>query len=74
MDTTGNHSAPASTTSKYVFPATFAQQRLWFLEQLQPGNPVYHLPTAVRVKGPLDVAAFEKTFAATKSRKAGDLH
>jgi hypothetical protein len=44
-------------------PLSFAQQRLWFLEQLQPGNPVYHLPTAVRVTGPLDVAAVEKTLA-----------
>ncbi|HEY3580724.1 MAG TPA: condensation domain-containing protein, partial [Pyrinomonadaceae bacterium] len=49
-------------------PLSFAQQRLWFLEQLQPGNPVYHLPTAVRVKGPLDVAALEKTFAAIVER------
>lgn len=49
-------------------PLSFAQQRLWFLEQLQPGNPVYHLPTAVRVKGPLDVGALEKTFAAIVDR------
>src|SRR5690349_21848436 len=49
-------------------PLSFAQQRLWCLEQLQPGNPVYHLPTAVRVKGPLDVAALEKTFAAIVER------
>ncbi|HEX6715814.1 MAG TPA: amino acid adenylation domain-containing protein, partial [Pyrinomonadaceae bacterium] len=49
-------------------PLSFAQQRLWFLEQLQPGNPVYHLPTAVRVTGPLDVAALEKTFAAIVHR------
>src|SRR5689334_4758035 len=49
-------------------PLSFAQQRLWFLEQLQPGNPVYHLPTAVRVMGPLDVAALEKTFAAIMKR------
>jgi amino acid adenylation domain-containing protein len=44
-------------------PLSFAQQRLWFLEQLQPGNPVYHLPTAIRVTGPLNAAALEKTFA-----------
>src|ERR1700741_220033 len=44
-------------------PLSFAQQRLWFLDQLQPGNPVYHLPTAIRVTGSLNVAALEKTFA-----------
>ena len=49
-------------------PLSFAQQRLWFLEQLQPGNPVYHLPTAVRVTGPLDVPALEHTFAAITDR------
>src|SRR3569832_1511455 len=49
-------------------PLSFAQQRLWFLEQLQPGNPVYHLPTAIRVMGPLNLAALEKTFAALVSR------
>jgi amino acid adenylation domain-containing protein len=43
-------------------PLSFAQQRLWFLEQLQAGNPVYHLPTAVRVTGPLNATALEKTF------------
>jgi hypothetical protein len=49
-------------------PLSFAQQRLWFLDQLQPGNPVYHLPTAMRVSGPLDVSALEKTFAAISRR------
>lgn len=49
-------------------PLSFAQQRLWFLEQLQPGMPVYHLPTAVRVTGPLDITALEKTFAAITDR------
>ena len=49
-------------------PLSFAQQRLWFLEQLQPGNSVYHLPTAIRVMGPINLAALEKTFAAIVSR------
>ncbi|WP_208457147.1 condensation domain-containing protein, partial [Burkholderia gladioli] len=42
---------------------SFGQQRLWFLEQLQPGNPAYHIPFAVRIDGALDVAAFEQAFS-----------
>ena len=38
----------------YVFPASFAQQRLWFLDQLRPGRADYNVPTAVRLDGPLD--------------------
>ncbi|HEX9708063.1 MAG TPA: amino acid adenylation domain-containing protein, partial [Steroidobacteraceae bacterium] len=38
-------------------PLSYQQQRLWFIEQLDPGNPVYHLGGAIRMTGPLDVAA-----------------
>ena len=46
----------------FVFPVSFAQQRLWFLEQLAPGNPFYNVPTAVRLTGLLNLAALEQTF------------
>src|SRR5690348_11152753 len=45
----------------YVFLPSFAQQRLWFLEQLSPGTPAYLLPAAVRFVGHLDSAALWRT-------------
>ncbi|HSF39388.1 MAG TPA: non-ribosomal peptide synthase/polyketide synthase [Thermoanaerobaculia bacterium] len=37
-------------------PLSFAQQRLWFIDQLEPGSPLYNIATALRVEGPLDGA------------------
>ena len=36
-------------------PASFAQQRLWFLDRVRPGSPAYNVPIAVRLDGPLDL-------------------
>jgi NRPS condensation-like uncharacterized protein len=58
-------SADASTGVEeevFVFPASYSQQRLWFLDQLQPGSAAYNVPTAARLEGPLDVASLERAF------------
>jgi amino acid adenylation domain-containing protein len=39
---------------------SFGQKRLWFIEQLQPGSAAYHVPGAVRIRGPLDVAVLQR--------------
>ncbi len=44
-------------------PLSLAQQRLWFLNILEPGNTFYNLSTALKIKGKLNLAALEKSFA-----------
>jgi amino acid adenylation domain-containing protein/non-ribosomal peptide synthase protein (TIGR01720 family) len=41
-------------------PVSFAQQRLWFLDRLEPGTPAYNLAGAVRLRGRLDVGLLER--------------
>ncbi len=42
-------------------PLSFAQQRLWFLDQLAPGQALYTIPTALRLRGKLNVRALEQS-------------
>ncbi len=40
-----------------VLPLSFAQQRLWVVDRLEPGSAAYNMPFALRLRGTLDVAA-----------------
>ena len=56
----GVEATPLAPVSRdQSLPLSFAQQRLWFLEQLHPDSAAYHIPLAIRLKGRLDVPAIE---------------
>jgi amino acid adenylation domain-containing protein len=44
----------------FVFPASFAQQRLWLIHQLEPDDPSYNVPTVLRLEGKLNVGALQQ--------------
>jgi amino acid adenylation domain-containing protein len=43
------------------FPLSFAQERIWFMDQLEPNRPIYNLPDTHYFKGPLDFDALQRT-------------
>lgn len=53
--------------AKY-FPMSFAQQRLWFLDQIQPGSPLYNIPSVVPLRGTLNLVALQKALNAVVRR------
>ena len=59
LDLANTPSAEGDDT--FVFPVSFAQQRLWFLDRLVPGNPLYNVFVAVHLRGWLNVAALHQT-------------
>ena len=44
-----------------TLPLSFAQERLWFLVQLEPTSTLYNIPAAFRLNGPLEIAALEQS-------------
>ena len=54
--------------AKGPHPLSFAQQRLWFLDQMVPDSPAYNIPQAIQISGALDVEALQKTLDALVAR------
>ncbi len=50
-----------ATPQVFTFPASFAQRRLWFLDQLIPGDVTYNVSGAVEIEGELDTEALKKS-------------
>jgi len=44
-------------------PLSFAQQRIWFLDQLEPESPLYNIHTGVELSGPLNVSVLQRSIA-----------
>jgi amino acid adenylation domain-containing protein len=65
MSTTQSTQAMGETL---VFPCSFAQERLWVLHQVEEVGAAYHVPTATRMRGPLDAGALARALGALVRR------
>ncbi|MFL6236364.1 MAG: amino acid adenylation domain-containing protein [Thermoanaerobaculia bacterium] len=64
----GGESSPRSRPVRRVpregdLPLSFAQERLWLIDQITPDSAVYNVATPLWLRGPLDAAALERAFA-----------
>ncbi|HLK57997.1 MAG TPA: amino acid adenylation domain-containing protein, partial [Chthonomonadaceae bacterium] len=61
----GEETAPAPPLTRVSreerLPLSFAQQRLWFVDQFDPGSAAYNLPSALQLTGPLDIEALSRS-------------
>ncbi|MGD2147544.1 MAG: condensation domain-containing protein, partial [Anaerolineae bacterium] len=58
----------AGGKGEVAFPASFAQERLWFLDQFEPGSSLYNVPTALRLQGALRMDALVESLNAIVAR------
>src|SRR6218665_949732 len=59
-----------STAGQAQCPLSYAQAGQWFLWQLDPHSPAYHITSALKLKGPLDMAAVRTAFSGLVQRHA----
>ncbi|MGX5797723.1 condensation domain-containing protein, partial [Pseudomonas sp. E2-15] len=60
--------ALVSVSRDQLLPLSYAQERQWFLWQLDPHSAAYHIPSALRLKGRLDTSALQRSFDALVAR------
>ncbi len=67
--TEGFEDVPLARVSRAgPLPLSFAQERLWFFDQLEPASSTYNIPRALRLKGPLDARALQLSLDAIVAR------
>ena len=59
--------APARQDGESL-PLSYAQERQWFLWQLEPDSAAYHIPSALRLRGRLDKSALQRSFDSLLAR------
>ncbi|WP_449417829.1 amino acid adenylation domain-containing protein [Phormidium nigroviride] len=64
-------SAIPKRSESNLIPLSFAQQRLWFIDRLYDGSSFYNIPTAIHLKGLLDVAALKQSLNEIMKRHEG---
>jgi hypothetical protein len=64
---TASHAIPRRRPGE-PYPLSFSQQRLWFLDQLAPGDSTYNIPYAMTIRGPLDVLSLQRALDAIVGR------
>lgn len=52
---------PKQSRATAAFPLSLAQERLWFISQMQPDTPVFNLPFAIYLRGALDLAVLQQS-------------
>jgi amino acid adenylation domain-containing protein len=60
--------SPTRVSREQPLPLSFSQQRLWFLDQLNPGNSAYNLAHAMKIDGALDLSALRQSLDAIVAR------
>jgi len=61
---------PLEHTEQSTAPLSFTQERLWFLDRLEGGSPVYVIPLSVRITGPLEPDTLRRALQAVIDRHA----
>ena len=62
------HFSPEYINNKNIFPTSFAQKRLWFLDHLLGASSLYNIPWAIQLNGKLDVSALQQSLNAIVAR------